>query len=72
MKLPEEEDYVEDEPAVELCRLTNTSSAANVDVYRSEYEAIEHQKSICKKQCLIVLILIIITLVVLFAEGIIP
>lgn len=41
---------------------------ANVDVY----ESIEYQKKIRKKQCWIILIVVIATVVVLFAAGIIP
>jgi t-SNARE complex subunit (syntaxin) len=41
---------------------------ANVDVY----ESIEHQKSIRKKQCWIILIVIIATVVILFAIGVLP
>jgi t-SNARE complex subunit (syntaxin) len=41
---------------------------ANVDVY----ESIEYQRKIRKKQCLIVLTVVIITVVLLFSIGLLP
>ena len=41
---------------------------ANVDVY----ESIEYQRKIRKKQCWIILIVVIATVVLLFAIGVLP
>ena len=52
----------------------NVKSAADYveDANVAVYHAIEHSKSIRKKQCCIILLVVIIAVVILFAMGILP